>query len=58
MRVRLVAACSRGVAIVFHSADLEEILTMSHRVLVVYNGIVREVAPDLELVGRAMLGAA
>ena len=58
MRARLVAACSKGVAIVFHSTDLDEILTMSHRVLVVYNGTVREVAPELDLVGRAMLGAA
>jgi ABC-type uncharacterized transport system ATPase subunit len=58
VRARLVHACSKGVAIVFHSADIDEILAISHRVLVVYNGSVREVAPDADLVGRAMLGAA
>ena len=58
VRARLADACSKGVAIVFHSADLDEILAISNRVLVVYNGSVREVVPDAELVGRAMLGAA
>jgi len=58
VRNRLVEACSEGVAIVFHSADLDEILAISDRVLVVYNGLVREVVPDADLVGRAMLGAA
>ena len=55
---RLAEACSKGVAIVFHSADLDEILSISDRVLVVYNGSVREVVPDADVVGRAMLGAA
>ncbi len=58
VRNRLVEACSNGVAIVFHSSDLDEILAISDRVLVVYNGSVREVVPDADLVGRAMLGAA
>jgi simple sugar transport system ATP-binding protein len=58
VRSRLLEACSKGVAIVLHSADLDEILAISNRVLVVYNGSVREVVPDAELVGRAMLGAA
>jgi general nucleoside transport system ATP-binding protein len=58
VRNRLLEACSKGVAIVFHSADLDEILAISDRVLVVYNGSVREVVPDAEVIGRAMLGAA
>lgn len=58
VRTRLVEACSKGVAVVFHSADLDEILSISDRVLVVYNGFVREVVPNADLVGRAMLGAA
>ena len=58
VRARLVEACSKGVAVVFHSADLDEILSISDRVLVVYNGSVREVVPNADLVGRAMLGAA
>ena len=58
VRNRLIEACSKGVAVVFHSADLDEILAISDRVLVVYNGSVREVVRDADLVGRAMLGAA
>jgi simple sugar transport system ATP-binding protein len=58
VRDRLVEACSKGVAIVMHSADLDEVLAIAHRVLVVYVGTVREVAVDADLVGRAMLGAA
>jgi len=58
VRHRLLEASSNGVAVVFHSADLDEILAISDRVLVVYNGSVREVVPDADLVGRAMLGAA
>jgi general nucleoside transport system ATP-binding protein len=55
---RLVAAAADGVAVVFHSMDLDEIMAIASRMLVVYNGTVREVAVDAELVGRAMLGAA
>ena len=58
VRTRLAEACSKGVAIVFHSVDLDEILAISDRVLVVYNGSVREVVRDADVVGRAMLGAA
>ena len=58
VRSRLVEACSEGVAVVFHSVDLDEILSISDRVLVVFNGSVREVGRDADLVGRAMLGAA
>ena len=50
-------ACSSGVAIVMHSTDLDELLAIAHRMLVVYAGVVREVAVDAEVVGRAMLGA-
>jgi simple sugar transport system ATP-binding protein len=58
VRDRLTDACSKGVAIVMYSSDLDEILAIAHRVLVVYVGAVREVAVDVDLVGRAMLGAA
>jgi len=57
VRNRLIEACSKGVAIVFYSADLDEIIAISDRVLVVYNGSVREVVPEADVVGRAMLGA-
>ena len=44
---------------VVHSSDLDEVLTLATRVLVVFHGSVREVASDdREAVGRAMLGVA
>jgi simple sugar transport system ATP-binding protein len=54
---RLRAARAAGAAIVLYSSDLDEVLALASRVLVVFGGIVREVAPDREVVGRAMLGA-
>jgi simple sugar transport system ATP-binding protein len=51
-------AAARGVAVVVHSSDVDEVLALATRVLVVFHGEVREVARDRELVGRAMLGAA
>lgn len=58
VRDKLLDACSKGVAIVMHSSDLDEILAVAHRVFVVYVGEVRELPVDADLVGRAMLGAA
>jgi simple sugar transport system ATP-binding protein len=55
---RLVEARDRGVAVIVYSADLDEVLSLADRVLVVFAGVVRELVPDRELVGRAMLGAA
>jgi ABC-type uncharacterized transport system ATPase subunit len=51
-------AAARGAAVVVHSSDLDEILSLATRMLVVYHGEVREVALDRDKVGRAMLGAA
>ncbi len=53
---RLRRACSAGLAIVLHSSDLDEVLSLSTRMLVVHAGRVREVPRDRELVGKAMLG--
>ena len=58
VRDRLIGAAAEGVAVVMHSADLDEIIAIAHRMLVVYGGTVREVPVDADLVGRAMLGAA
>lgn len=58
VRDRLVAARADGVAVVVHSTDLDEVLAIADRVLVVYGGMVREFPVDADLVGRAMLGAA
>jgi simple sugar transport system ATP-binding protein len=51
-------AAARGAVVVVHSSDLDEILSLATRVLVVYHGEVREVGLDRDEVGRAMLGAA
>lgn len=55
---QLRAAADRGAAVVVHSSDLDEVLALSTRVLVVFHGRVTEVAADRDAVGRAMLGAA
>lgn len=58
MHRRLRRASRAGMAIVYHSADLDELLEISDRILVVFDGRVTEVPRDRVLVGRAMLGAA
>jgi simple sugar transport system ATP-binding protein len=55
---RLLLARSSGVAIMAYSTDLDEVLGIADRMLVVFDGMVREVPVDGDLVGRAMLGAA
>jgi ABC-type uncharacterized transport system ATPase subunit len=54
----LLDARANGVAIVAYSSDIEEILPIADRMLVIFAGTVREVPVDRSLVGRAMLGAA
>ena len=54
---RLRAAREAGTAVVVYSADLDEVLALADRMLVVHAGEVREVPHDREQVGRAMLGA-
>jgi simple sugar transport system ATP-binding protein len=58
VHTRLREAAQMGAAVVFFSSDLDEVLLLADRVLVVYAGLVRECAPDREIVGRAMLGVA
>jgi simple sugar transport system ATP-binding protein len=58
VRDRLMRAAAEGVAVVVHSADLDDIVAIAHRVLVVFGGAVREVPVDADLVGRAMVGVA
>lgn len=48
----------RGAAVVVHSSDLDELLALASRVLVVYGGNVVEVARDQATISRAMVGAA
>ena len=49
-------AAARGAAVVFHSSDLDEILAVATRVLVVFHGEVRELPLSRDEIGRAMLG--
>lgn len=55
---QLLRARSNGVAIMAYSTDLDEVLSLADRMLVVFEGRIRETPVDREIVGRAMLGAA
>ena len=56
IHARLRRAAADGAAIVLYSSDIDEVLLLATRVLVVHAGTVREVALDREAIGRAMLG--
>ncbi|MGI9078997.1 MAG: ABC transporter ATP-binding protein [Gemmatimonadaceae bacterium] len=47
---------SGGAAVVFHSADLDELLALASRIVVMFAGSLREVSHDRTAVGAAMLG--
>ena len=53
---RLRAARDAGAAVVLYSSDLDEVLALADRVVVVVGGAVHEMAGDRERVGQAMLG--
>ncbi|MEP6998911.1 MAG: ABC transporter ATP-binding protein [bacterium] len=54
---RLRDAGARGAAVIIYSSDLDEVLSLSARVLVMYGGTLRELlSADREAIGRAMLG--
>ena len=55
---RLRGARESGAAVVLHSADLDEILGIADRVIVVSRGVVTEVHGGRDAIGRAMLGVA
>jgi simple sugar transport system ATP-binding protein len=46
-----------GIAILFFSSDLDEVLTRGDRVLAMHDGVLREVPRERDVVGRAMLAA-
>lgn len=56
VRARILAARSSGAAVVIYSSDLDEILSLADRVVVVYAGQLRDSSKDYESIGRAMLG--
>ena len=53
---RLRDACQRGAAVVMYSSDLDEVLALATRVLVLFDGTVREMPLQRDAIGRAMLG--
>jgi general nucleoside transport system ATP-binding protein len=53
---RLRDAAAAGAAVVMYSSDLDEVLALASRVLVVFNGRVHELPMDREAIGQAMLG--
>ncbi|MDB4877321.1 MAG: transporter related protein [Gemmatimonadetes bacterium] len=56
VHARLRAVAAAGTAVVVYSSDLDEVLALATRVLVMHAGMVREVERDRDAVGRAMLG--
>jgi simple sugar transport system ATP-binding protein len=53
---RLLAARDAGMAVVVYSSDLDEVLTLADRLIVMYEGRAREIPVDRDAAGRAMLG--
>jgi simple sugar transport system ATP-binding protein len=53
---RLRAARDAGAAVVFHSSDLDEVLALADRIVVLHAGCLHEPPPDRDAIGRAMLG--
>ena len=54
---RLRDAAGRGAAVVVYSSDLDEVLSLATRVLVVFDGNVRDIPRDRAAIGHAMLGS-
>jgi simple sugar transport system ATP-binding protein len=55
---RLREAAHGGAAVIVYSSDLDEVLSLATRVVVLHGGRLREISGDRETVGRAMLGVA
>ncbi len=56
IRQRLRTAADSGAVVVWYSSDLDELAAEADRVLVLYDGHVRQCAPSRDDIGRAMLG--
>ena len=48
MHERLRAAAADGVAVLVYSSDLDEVLQLAHRVLVISRGFLRELEPPFD----------
>jgi simple sugar transport system ATP-binding protein len=58
VRARLRRTAAEGAAVIVYSQDLDEVLALATRVVVIHRGRLRSVAMDRTIVGRAMLGVA
>jgi general nucleoside transport system ATP-binding protein len=58
VHARIRAARDAGMAVVIYSSDLDEVLALAGRVVVVHAGKVTEPPREYEWIGRAMLGVA
>ncbi|MEO6527122.1 MAG: ATP-binding cassette domain-containing protein [Gemmatimonadaceae bacterium] len=58
IHARLREAGAGGAAIILYSSDIDEVLLLATRVLVVHAGSVRDAPLDRDAIGRAMLGLA
>ena len=56
VHLRLLRAAARGATVVVYSGDLDEVLTLSDRILVVHSGEVRELPRNRDLIARGMVG--
>jgi ABC-type uncharacterized transport system ATPase subunit len=53
---RLREASANGAAVLVYSSDLDELLAITTRVVVMFDGVLTEVATDRRLIGEGMLG--
>ena len=58
VHARLRSAAHDGAAVVLYSSDIDEVLLLATRVIVVFERSVRELPLDRERIGQAMVGAA
>jgi general nucleoside transport system ATP-binding protein len=57
MRAEVRARRDAGAAVILYSSDLDEVIEIADRVLVVYDGTVQSMRGDRASIGAAMLGA-
>jgi simple sugar transport system ATP-binding protein len=57
VRTRLREARDTGAGVVVYTSDLDELLGLADRVVVAFQGTLREAPRDADAIGRAMLGA-
>jgi len=56
VHARLLEARARGAAVVLYSTDIEELLSLADRMVVVHARVAREVPPAVDTVARALVG--